>query len=181
MGRVSDVHTHVVHAPRSVIHSLASATPIDDVDIRRPPRRSKSAEKVKREKSLAISRFRYFSCAIFAKVGVEQVRACSLTRKCYSRRQYGSASLAGGLLGLPPPGPCGATLGGPRLILSRTPPILTFAHFKTLRLFCSRLNASIMETFSLTSFSRLKYSFIRCACFFRAMYCLYSALQSRLL
>ena len=86
VGRVSDVHTHVVHAPRSVIHSLASATPIDDVDIRRPPRRSKSAEKVKREKSLAISRFRYFSCAIFAKVGVEQVRACSLTRKCYHSR-----------------------------------------------------------------------------------------------
>ena len=41
VGRVSDVNTCVVHAPRAVIHSLASATPIDDVDIRRPSRRSK--------------------------------------------------------------------------------------------------------------------------------------------
>jgi len=76
VGRVSDVNTCVVHAPRSVIHSLASATPIDDVDIRRPPRRSKSAEKVKREASLCRALFGYLlgfaiSVAIFAKVGVE--------------------------------------------------------------------------------------------------------------
>lgn len=62
-------HTLFTHLARSSTRSLR--TPIDDVDIRRPPRRSKSAERVKREKPLAISRFRYFSCAIFAKVGVE--------------------------------------------------------------------------------------------------------------
>ena len=50
-------HTSFTHLARSSTRSLG--TPIDDVDIRRPPRRSKSAERVKREKPLAISRFLY--------------------------------------------------------------------------------------------------------------------------
>ena len=88
--------------------------------------------------------------------------------------------MAGGLLGNLPPG-AGATRGGPRLSLSLKAPIFTLAHLNTFRRFCSRLNASIIDIFSFTSFSFLKYSFIRCACFLRAMYALYSADQSRLL
>ena len=88
--------------------------------------------------------------------------------------------MAGGLPGNPLPG-AGATRGGPRLNLSFMAPMFTLAHLNTFRRFCSRLNASIMDIFSFTSFSFLKYSFIRCACLLRAMYALYSADQSRLL